>query len=389
MVSATRIGRRAVLAAAIFGIGRAAWPDTVEAKARGADMLVYVGTQGSAPGGGIFVARLDWASGRLSGLRLAAELERPTWITTVPGRERLYAVSETGNDGASEATVHAFAANRQTGILTAMGVQTTAGAGATHLDLDTRSGTMFVANYGDGHVAALPLAPDGGLLPVASHQADYGSGPTRRQSGPHAHSVTLTPDGHHLLVGDLGADRVFVYRFDPATRALTPADPPFVAGAAGSGPRHAAFLPNGRVVYVNSELTGALTAYRWDAAAGRLTPFQTISTLAPDHPANASAAEVRVAPDGRFLYVSSRGEDVIVTYRVDPGTAMLSEVQRMPCGGKGPWSFALDPAGRWLVVANQASSTVNVFAVDRRTGKLAPVAGDVAVPKPTSIAFLP
>lgn len=350
---------------------------------------VFFGTHGSGPGLGIFSARFDPATGALTPLGLAAEIARPTWQIASPDKPILYSVSETGNDGKSEASVYALSIDKASGKLAVLNRVGSGGGGATHLALDPRSRTLFVANYGTGTVSALPVNADGTLGAVASRQDQVGSGPNRRQKSAHAHSVAIDLGGHYLLSADLGADKVFVYRFDPATRQLTPAATPFVTSDPGSGPRHIAFAPNGRFVYIDSELSGAVTAYRWDRAAGRLSPIQTLSAFTTDYSGGKSAAEIAVSQDGRFLYLSTRNSDQVIVYAIAATTGRLSEIQRLPAGGKTPWSFSLSPDGRWLLVANEASSLITEFKVDRRSGKLGATDKTLAVPIPVSVTFSP
>ena len=199
--------RRAIVTA-VLGGALALIANTAQA----AERLVYFGTHANAVYGG----RLDDRTGKLSLTGPAVDVERPTWL--MPGRDRsiLYAVSETGNDGKSQANVYALAGNPKTGELRVLNKVASGGGGATHLALDRRSRTVFVANFGTGTVAALPILADGSLATATSVQADYGTGPHPRQTSPHAHGVTVDPSGHFLLVPDLGADRTFVYRFGPA-----------------------------------------------------------------------------------------------------------------------------------------------------------------------------
>ena len=140
------------------------------------------------------------------------------------------------------------------------------------------------------------------------------------------------------------------------------------------------FLPGTRFLYVNYELKGEIASFAWDARTGRMRPLQTISTFPASYPGERSSAEMALSPDGRFLYASNRGEDAIVAYAINRATGALSEIQRLPCGGKVPWSFALDPSGHWLIVANEVSSTVTVFKIDTKTGKLTDTHQSLAIP---------
>lgn len=392
MARKQRRGWRAVAVAAALITGTTGWTAVAQesgpAPCRAAECgerLVYFGTHGDA----IIAARFDDGNGRLRSIGPVAAVQRPSWLVANPRRPVVYAVSESAKDSAGEAQVYALAADRRTGGLRVLDSVSSAGGGATHLSFDPRSQTVFVANYGTGHVAALPVLADGRLATAASVRQDQGSGPSPRQKGPHAHSVLLDPSGRWLIVGDLGADRVFVYRFDPRTRALAPGGPPFVQAAPGSGPRHAAFAGGGRFLYVANELSGDVTGYAWDGRGGRLRALQTVPAVPADAAGPRSVGEIAAAPDGRFLYVSTRGNDnALVVFAVDRASGALRQVQRIAAGGTTPWSFALAPGGRWLLVANQGSDRVSVFRVDPARGTLEATAEGLDVPKPVNVTFL-
>lgn len=362
----------------------------IAAPGRAGQTLVYIGTHGGAAlGDGIFVARLDERTGALTGLGLAAHVERPTWQVTDPRRPILYSVSETGNDGKTQGGVYSLKIDPRTGKLSQLGRSDSGGGGATHLAYDPVSKTLFVANFGGGQVSSIPVVANGSLDGVRSVQTDTGSGPHRRQTGPHAHGVTVDPTGRFVLAPDLGADRIFIYRFDPATKMLSPGDPVAEALPPGSGPRHLVFSPDGRFAFLDTELTGEVYVYRWDARAGRLSPVFHLAIDPPEFTGEKSAAEVVVSHDGRFLYVSDRGASSLIVYAIDPKTGALAEVQRVAAGGNIPWSFAIDPSGRWMLVANEASSALAVFALNPASGRLTATVSTLAVPKPVSLAFHP
>jgi len=360
-------------------------PSTCGSAVCGAE-LVYVGTHQKAGDPSLFAARFDPRTGRFTALGAVSRIEQPTWLATDPHRAVLYAVSELGGDAGSEAKASSLAVDRKTGQVQLTSTVGSKGAGAAYLALDQASRTAFVANYRTGQVAALPIHSDGALGEAASVRADYGSGPTPRQSGPHAHGIAVAPDGRYVLVADLGADRVFIYRFDAVTRNLTPGEPAYEPVAPGSGPRHLVFSRNGRFVFLVSELSAEVRSYSFDPLRGRLHLLQTVSTVASGYSGETRAAEIRLSVDGRYIYTSNRGEDSIVVYAVDPTTGRLSEVQRIGANGRTPWSLAFDLTGKWLLAANEGSDGVAVFQVDRRTGKLT-AGGDLfAVPKPVAIA---
>jgi 6-phosphogluconolactonase len=377
----------AAICGPLFAQARVRTPAQACANTPCGEELVYIGTQGSGPGQGIFAARFDPHSGRLMPIGLAAEVDRPTWIVPHPKLPILYSVSEVGNDGRSEGGVFVLRADRGTGLLRVIGKVNSGGGGATHLSLDLPSRTILVANYGTGQVAALPVLGDATVAPPASVQSDQGSGPSPRQKGPHAHGVVLDPSRRFALVADLGADRIFIYRYARATHRLTPFASETVP--AGSGPRHLAFHPGGRFLFLVNELAAEIRSYRWDAQRGRLRLVQaTPTTLDPAKADRNKGAEVRASSDGRFVYMSNRGEDSLVAYAVDQRSGALREVQRIAAGGQTPWSFAIHPGGRWLLVTNQASNAVNLFQRDPATGRLTATAETLTITRPVSVAFL-
>jgi 6-phosphogluconolactonase len=345
--------------------------------------LVYIGMHGSE----ITAARFDATHGTLSKIGPVASVARPTWAVAHPTLPILYSVNEQANG-----TVLAFTVNPVTGALTKLSEVDSGGGGTTNLWLDRPSMTLLAANYGGGSVSTLPIRADGSLATLTSTNKATGSGPSRRQQSPHAHSVTIDPSGTFALVADLGADRIFVYPFDRATHALGTDDTAhsrhFVA-APGSGPRHMAFHPGGRFLYLLNELTAEIQAFAWDATRGRLTLVETLSTNSPGFSGEASAAEVAVSQDGRFVYASNRGESTLLAYRVNRTTGRLTLIQRLSAEGELPWSFALHRSGHWMLVANERTNTVNVFRITPATGRLSATTHSIETTKPVSITIMP
>jgi 6-phosphogluconolactonase len=150
------------------------------------------------------------------------------------------------------------------------------------------------------------------------------------------------------------------------------------------------FHPNGRHLFVVAELTAEVRSYSWDAKQGRLQLTQTLAPYPADGKGNKSAGELVLSRDGRYLYVSLRGDqDKIVVYAVNAKQGTLSEIQRVSSIGKTPWSMALDPSGRWLLVTNEVSSSLNVLRRDVATGLLSATDSSLSIPKPVTLAFYP
>jgi 6-phosphogluconolactonase len=374
------------LVAAALAAGAAA---PTRSTARAAPSLVYFGTYTGAKSRGIYVSTFDTATGRLGAPRLAAETESPSFLALHPSRPLLYAVNEVDNfEGKKEGSVSAFAIDAATGDLKALSRASSGGGGPCHLSVDRSGRRVLVANYGRGSVASLPIKGDGGVeAPSSFVQHQGSSADPKRQTRPHAHMIETDPSNKFALAADLGLDEVLVYRFDAGDGQLRPSDPPFARVEPGSGPRHFAFSPDGRDLYVLNEMRITVTAFKYDA--GRLTSYQTVSALpagvspTPDD----SGAEIMAHPSGRFVYASLRGPDSLAVFARDAATGKLSLVEHTPAGGHKPRGFAVDPSGRWLLAAHQTSDSVAVFKIDPATGRLTATGQTLEVGAPVSIAF--
>ncbi len=343
---------------------------------------LFIGTYTKGKSRGVYSLTLDRTTGALGAPEVAAEAPNPTFLALSPNRRFLYAVC--ANDGwASSFEIDSSGRLRPV-------QQAPAGSGPTpcHISVDATGRIALAANYHLGLAAAIPLEPDGtmGRPRVVAHSG-RGPHPTR-QTVSHVHSTYFTPDGRFAIVCDLGLDRIYTYGIGRPAVALTPGTPPFVSSAAGAGPRHFAFGRDGRHGYAINELDSTIVAYGFQASNGGLTPHGAVSVLPPGYGGDATAAEVQVHPNGRFVYGSGRGPDTIAVFQADASTGALAPVEIVSCGGKGPRSFSLSPGGDWLVCAHQDSDSLCSFRVDPQTGRLSRIPGSVSVPMPVCALFL-
>jgi 6-phosphogluconolactonase len=348
-------------------------------------LTVYFGTD-TAKGvsKGIYQSHFDITSGKLTAPVLAAATLRPSFFAVTPAgpaKRFLYAVNAINDP---TATVTTFAIDPKTGALNQTGQVTSGGAGPAYISVDDTGHSAFIANYFGGTIASYRIQPDGTLsqpvdrIDFNDHQKFGALGPNSgRQSSPHPHCTTISPDNRFLLVCDLGTDHITVFMIHPETGQLS--DPKtFTNDHPGSGPRHVIFHPNRRWVYGINEIDSTIDHYLWtatrfaDTPQGLLINTNTpVKTIAPDFPADKNtAAELTISPDGLFLYASNRGEDSLVVFSIRPKDGKLDLVQRISCGGKTPRHFTLDPTAQWLVCGNQDSATVTIFRRDAATGKL-------------------
>jgi len=259
------------------------------------DYLVYVGTYTGPKSHGIYALKFHPGKGSVDELGLAGEIQNPSFLALHPNHKYLYAVSELGNNGKDVASVSSFSIDTATGKLKLLNKAATGGGGACHLVVDKTQKMLLVANYGTGSVSSLQVKQDGTLGEVTALKQHAGSSVNpKRQRGPHAHAVVLSPDNRFVFVPDLGLDEIVSYKIDPSGATLTATDPPFVKVTPGLGPRHFAFHPNDKFAYGLNEMGSSVSAFSYDARSGRLNALETISTLPEGFTGENNSAEIAV-----------------------------------------------------------------------------------------------
>lgn len=349
---------------------------------------LFVGTytKGTASKG-IYVYQFDAATGDAKLVSTAATVN-PSYLALAPGNKLLYAVNETNKEEPGK--VSAFAFDRATGELRFLNQQVSGGDDPCYVSVDSKRKWVMVANYSGGNLSALPVHADGSLGAPAQTIQHTGTGPNKdRQEMAHVHSVTFTPDERYLIAADLGLDELSIFRFNPAagTHPLMPAADSVKKVEPGAGPRHISFYPGKPYVYLMTEMGGAVDAFRW--SGGKLTQFQHISSLPADFKGDIGSADIHVAPRGKFLYASNRGDaNSLAIYAIDSASGKLTIKGFASTQGKTPRNFMIDPTGKWLLVANQRSDNVVVFRIDQKTGLLKATDKQLSVPAPVCLKMI-
>jgi 6-phosphogluconolactonase len=391
------------------------------AAAQTGDSLMYFGTYtgfkfvshsatlgvGDSHSKGIYVSRFHAATGEMSEPELAAEIVNPSFLTIHPNHRFLYAVTEDplslGPPLDHASYVSAFAIDPATGKLRLLNTIPTGGTSTCYLSMDKTGKFVLLANFGSGSISVVRVRGDGSLGEQTAfvQHLGHGSPDVPVQSGPHPHTILVSPDNRYVIVSDLGVDKVFIYRFDAATGMLSPLDPPFAAVEPGGGPRRFLFDPTGRFGYQLNEMGSTLITFAWDPSQGILTRLQEVS-IAPPGFRNAGA-EMQISQNGAVLYASNRLSRLndkdptkidrlpgtISMFAIDPQKHTLSEIRQFPSGGVMPRNFAIDPTGQYLFALNQLSNNVVQFKVDPATGMLSKTGREIKVDTPVCLQFVP
>jgi 6-phosphogluconolactonase len=351
----------------------------------GTDMFVYFGTHRAGPNIGFSLAHFDTDTGVLTKPEFLIESPEPAYFVIHPDDRHLY----TCNSG-SPGQVSAYEIEPHTGALKFLNRLPAGGTDTSYVSLDQTGHYVLAANYSGGNIAVFAIQPDGSLGERTAFVQHTGSSVNpQRQTHAYAHSIIVDPSNRFVLACDLGVDKVFIYRFNAQDGTLTTNNPPFANIKPGSGPRHVKFHPNGKWVYVISEIASTVTAFNWDSTNGALAEFQSISALPDDFKGVSTAAEIMIHPNGKFLYASNRGDNSLAVFAIDQTTGKLTPIEHVPSGGKMPRNFAFDPTGKWIICSNHDSNLVVVFHLDENTGKLTQTGDPVPVPYPFCERFLP
>ncbi len=372
----------------MMGAPAFAQPPAAVAPAGGVYDLI-VGTYTGPRSEGLYVYRFDTNSGEATQISVAKTVN-PSYLVVSRDGRFVYAVNELVGGGVS-----AFGFDAVRGELTFLDQVSSEGADPCYLALSPDGKYLLAANYAvaadaGGSFVVLPIEADGRLGEAVLTVQHEGRGPVKgRQDGAHVHSTVFSPDGRFLFVQDLGTDGLYAYRYAPEGNRgpVGPVEWRRTGVEAGSGPRHLIFSTDGRHAYLTSELAGTVSVFRY--RRGQLMQEQIEPLASPGFAGKVGAAALHLSPDGRFLYVSDRGDaNDISIFAVDQATGRLKRVGRQSSLGHSPREFAIDPTGQWLIVGNQDSDSAYVFRRDPHTGLLGPDPQRLEVGSPADFKFV-
>jgi 6-phosphogluconolactonase len=343
---------------------------------------VFVGS--GTPDG---ILAFDWnpSTADLTPAGVAAKIANVDWITFSPGREFLYAAAEVDSfNGKPTGEVASFTV--KSGELHPLSAQNSASPGTCHVALDHTGRVLLSADYGGGSAASFHVS-DGNLSPLVwtEHYTVHGPNKDRQQSA-HAHFASFSPDNRFAYINDLGGDCIHIYKFNASTAMLAPAGTYHAKPGAGCRTLH--FHPNGKTAYCVNELDSTVDVLHWSRADGSLTFVSRVELLPEGYHGPTRGCDTVITKDGRFVYFANRNNDFLYSFHADQKTGALTPIGRSNCGGKIPRNFVLDPTERWMLVANQDSNNVSVFARNPETGVLAEQGKSVAAAAPMCILFL-
>lgn len=344
----------------------------------------YVGTFTSEGAEGIYLCDFNPATGEITLDNTFKGLDDPSFLMISPNRQYLYVVTRVKEVvEKSGGYVSAYQIEKN-GNIHFLNKEVSNGDGACYVDVSPDGKFVAIAAYNAGTTSLYPVNADGTLEPATSVIVNHGSGPVKeRQEKPHAHSIRFSPFSNQVFSADLGTDQFNIFTLE--RDKLVQQGQKFVKLAPGAGPRHFEFHPNGKVIYVISELNSTVTALRNEGGEWKI--FQVIPALPKDFTGTSYCADIHISKDGKYLYGSNRGHNSVTVFTVDTDSQKLTFKTTVDVHGNWPRNFSLTPDGDFMLVANQRSGNITVFKMNKETGVPEFTGKEIKLPSPVCIEF--
>lgn len=345
----------------------------------------YVGTFTSEGAEGIYLCDFNTDNGKITLNNTFKGFDDPSFLKIAPNRKYLYVVIR-ANEAVEKSGGYVAAYQiKGNGTIHFLNKQVSNGQGPCHVDVSPDGNFVAIANYTSGTTSLYPVNADGSLQPATSVIVNQGLGPDKeRQAKPHAHSIKFSPFSNHVFSADLGTDQLNI--FSLKGNQLVQNGQKLVKMTPGAGPRHFEFHPNGKTIYVISELNSTVTTLRKEGENWKI--IQTLSALPKNFVGTSYCADLHISKDGKYLYGSNRGHNSVTIFSIDPNSHKLTFKTTAYVHGDWPRNFALSPDGNFMLVANQRSGNITVFKINKETGGATFTGNEIKLPSPVCIDFL-
>ena len=330
---------------------------------------LYVGTYTNGASEGIYKFDFNTKTGVLSNLQLAVSTENPSYLAFSTDKKYVYAVNEIENGAITSFKVE------NDGSLTSLNTKSTNGAHPCHITINNSGDKVVVSNYTGGNASLHSILKDGSIteaFQVLDHNTD--------SIASHVHSAKFLKDD--LFISDLGRNAFYQYKLKDDLYTLE--SPSIIEMNGNPGPRHFSISKDGNFIYIINEYGGSITSFKKTDTGFKQIDFD--STIDEKYKGENKCADIHLSKDERFLYGSNRGENTIAVFKRNTETGMIDKIQNISVFGDWPRNFAIDPTGKFLLVANEKSENISVFSINNSNGKLK-FLHDIKIPSPVCLLF--
>ncbi|WP_276804342.1 lactonase family protein [Lactobacillus hominis] len=340
-------------------------------------MKILFGGYTSHDSKGIYQGEIDLNSQtpEVTNVQNIIEIQRPTYFQVNQDRDLLFSIDQPDSENAGIASFH-----KNAGKYTEVSTYLHPGAAPCYVGINTKKQLLYTANYHLGTANVFSYDDQGNIKFIASTK-HTGKGPRPEQDSAHIHYFDQTPAGH-LVTCDLGTDSVDFYDLK---------DDQLVHLAQyqmekGFGTRHITFSPDGKLMFIVGELSSQVNVAKLNEDTWEFESIATYKTIPEDFKEHNGAAAILISKDGKFIYVTNRGNDSIAVFRV-LADGHLDLVQRISVFGSFPRDFNWDPSQTYLVAANQNTNNATLYRRNSKDGTLTPIQKNILVPEATRVLF--
>jgi 6-phosphogluconolactonase len=350
--------------------------------------LFYIGTFSDNGSLGIYVYDFTRKSMRFDLQQTIFSQESPVSLAISPDRKYLYSANHGGLPDKKEwGSVSSFMISPETGKLSLIADKTSYGDGASHISVHPSGKYVFVSHYKTGNVVVLPVDAAGKFGEPTATIANEGKGTIMpQQSQSHPQSTVPSHDGKYLYVSDLGLDKIFIYEFNADNGTVKAAAQPFIRTIPGAGPRQFVFSADGKLAFSSEEMASSVCSYEVNKEDGGLRLIQRLPTLPPAYYGDNATADVQLAGDDKYVYVSNRGYNGLSIFK-SLGNGKMKNLGYMATVGERPQTFLPESQGAFMLVGNRDSNEVNIFTIEK-DGTLTDTSGYLPVPSSVCIISL-
>ncbi|TRY62836.1 hypothetical protein TCAL_17422 [Tigriopus californicus] len=272
-----------------------------------------------------------------------------------------------GSDGA----LSAWQWKPEESSLTRQQIVSSQGQGPAHVAQNPTNGQLWVSNYGAGTLAVYSTR-QGQIKDLLLHvKVPQGSQVNSdRQMAAHIHGAFFFREFAYVV--DLGSDAIYTYRMT-GPDAVQEVDRVGYSSQPGSGPRHLAIDEAHERAYLLNELKNTVEVLSINTTSGGLSRLAIVNYQIPNATQGVQqyGAGIHVHPNGKFLYLSNRGDGAIVVYSIQPAAKnYLKLEQTFKTQGTWPRSFTITQDGHFMLVPDQFLDVIELLSVDPASGQL-------------------
>jgi len=331
---------------------------------------------------GIYVYDFNTATADFKVKHVEKNVLNPSYLALGAEDKTIYAV----NEAAENSSASAFSFDASTGKLAFLNKRATDGADPCYIIADKDN--VLTANYSGGSISVFGIEKNGSLSALKQLIKHSGNSiDTARQKGPHVHMVQFTPDHQHVVVDDLGIDKVYLYKYNSNGGSQTLIASDSVNVTPGAGPRHIVFSNDSKHAYLVHEMDGGITVFSYEN--NKLQEIQKAKMTEEGFNGENGGADIHISPDGKFLYASNRGSENKITIFAIGNDGRLTVKGYQSTLGKGPRNFVIDPTGKYLLVGHQYTNDIVIFERNIETGALKDTGKRIEVGAPVCLVFAP